>query len=164
MEGLHRDAVMEALGGIESGRGLRTIDAGDWAAFPRRRHFFSTLPVTYNPPMPPRREAPWETGWVPHPQGEMAPMMRSRAEGRVRASTMQYRLSGLHEETQPSRGICQAQSRSEPNIGGLSAVGTMSDTGASRPNRDRREGGGEDTHSGGNRAFAMAAEDGRGGR
>ena len=35
-----RDAILETLGGLDCGGHLLTLDAGDWAAMPRRRHFF----------------------------------------------------------------------------------------------------------------------------
>ena len=50
-----RDAILETLGGLDCGGHLLTLDAGDWAAMPRRRHFFGTVPVGVDAQRPARR-------------------------------------------------------------------------------------------------------------
>ena len=56
-----RDAILETLGGLDGGGHLLTLDAGDWAAMPRRRHFFGTIPVGRDAQRPARRPplGPW---------------------------------------------------------------------------------------------------------
>ena len=91
----HRASILRALGGLDEGTNLRTIDSGQWAAFPRRRRFFLTIPTGEQVPDVPRRSPPWEEGWAPLRGARMGPMMCSRARDHPRASTVQYHYSAL---------------------------------------------------------------------
>ena len=45
MTPLHRTAILRALGGLVENLHLRTLDAANWTAFPRRRLFLCTVPT-----------------------------------------------------------------------------------------------------------------------
>ena len=91
----HRTAIMQALGGLNAGEHLRTLDSREWSAFPRRRHYFMTLPDRGALVFPTRRDAPWEPGWGPIPSAILYPMMCSRNSVNPRASTIQYHAQAL---------------------------------------------------------------------
>ena len=78
MQAVRRTTIMQALGGPNANEHLRTLDPGAWSAFPRRRHYFMTLPERENIILPARRDAPWEPGWGPIPSAVLYPMMCSR--------------------------------------------------------------------------------------
>ena len=95
MHSTHRAAIMQALGGLNTDEHLRTLDSGAWSAFPRRRHYFMTLPDRGDITLPTRRDAPWEPGWGPIPSAVLYPMMCSRDNVNPRASTIQYHAQSL---------------------------------------------------------------------
>ena len=86
---------MQALGGLNVSEHLRTLDSGAWSAFPRRRHYFMTLPESEDIVPPTRRDVPWEPGWGPIPSAVLCPMMCSRDNTNPRASTIQYHAQSL---------------------------------------------------------------------
>ena len=90
MQHIHKAAIMQALGGLNAREHFRTLDSGQWSAFPRRRHYFMTFPDRGNLILPTRRDAPWESGWGPIPSAVLYPMMCSRDNFNPRASTFQY--------------------------------------------------------------------------
>ena len=90
MHSTHRAAIMQALGGLNTNEHLRTLDSGTWSAFPRRRHYFMTLPDRGDLILPTGRDTPWEPGWGPIPSAVLYPMMCSRDNVNPRASTIQY--------------------------------------------------------------------------
>ena len=91
MRGLHRDAILEALGGLTVQGNVMALDTREWAHTPRRRLFISTLPATVSRARPPRRPSPWDRGYALRWDGEGVVMMRSRGMGsEIRASTYQY--------------------------------------------------------------------------
>ena len=91
----HKTAIMQALGGLNAGEHLRTLDSREWSVFPRRRHYFMTLPDSGPLVLPARRDAPWESGWGPIPSANIYPMMCSRSNFAPRASTIQYHAHAL---------------------------------------------------------------------
>ena len=91
----HRHVILQGLGDLQAGQHLRTLDSGRWSVFPRRRHYFLTIPTDVDPPRPGHREPPWEAGWAPHPTAVLGPMMCSRSSHRPRASTAQYHVQAL---------------------------------------------------------------------
>ena len=91
----HRTAILQALGGLNAGEHLRTLDSREWSAFPRRRHYFMTIPDRGMLVLPTRRDAPWEPGWGPIPSAIIYPMMCSRNSVTPRASTIQYHAQAL---------------------------------------------------------------------
>ena len=95
MQSIHRAAIMQALGGLNTNQHLRTLDSGEWSVFPRRRYYFMTLPENGDIDTPPRRAAPWEAGWGPIPAAVLHPMMCSRNNTTPRASTNQYHAQSL---------------------------------------------------------------------
>jgi len=95
MQPRQKQAILQALGFLEERRHLRTMNSGNWTAFPRNRHYFSTLGDDAQPSLPERRPQPWETGWAPRADSAMEPMMRSRDANAVRASTRQYHPRSL---------------------------------------------------------------------
>ena len=95
MQPRHKAAIMQALGGLNAGEHLRTLDSREWSAFPRRRHYFMTLPDSGPLALPARRDAPWEPGWGPIPSATIYPMMCSRSNVTPRASTIQYHAHAL---------------------------------------------------------------------
>ena len=50
---LHRDAILEALGGLSARTHLLALDSQEWAHMPRHRFYFSTLPVADDGRRPP---------------------------------------------------------------------------------------------------------------
>ena len=74
----HRECMRRALGICGGERKDLMIDAGQWAAFPRKHIFLSTLPWQPIVTWPPRRSAPWDSGWSPRPGYVMPAMLRSR--------------------------------------------------------------------------------------
>eukprot|EP00974_Lingulodinium_polyedra_P039345 3772392-Lingulodinium_polyedra.AAC.1 len=63
-----------ALGIDTTTANLRILpsDVGAWAAMPRKRVLFSTLPCVTGP-LPPEREWPWSYARGPRASGEMPP-------------------------------------------------------------------------------------------
>ena len=87
----HRDAILEALGGLTVQSNLMVLDSREWSHAPRRRNFIGTLPVEDPGCRPARRPPPWEPGFALRWDGEGVVMMRSRGHGyEIRASTYQY--------------------------------------------------------------------------
>ena len=95
MQQLHRDAIMQALGGLTAAEHLQTVGSINWSAFPRRRHDFVTMPDRDPAPNPNRRDNPWDAGWGPIPSAVMGPMMCSRNPRNPRPSTIQYYVQSL---------------------------------------------------------------------
>eukprot|EP00974_Lingulodinium_polyedra_P116861 11160844-Lingulodinium_polyedra.AAC.1 len=74
--------MLDALG-IDEARAaehLAVVGAGRWTQFPRERVLLSTIPVDAEPWQPSRRPAPWDSGWNPHRDAQLRPMMRSRQQ------------------------------------------------------------------------------------
>eukprot|EP00969_Alexandrium_andersonii_P018234 797295-Alexandrium_andersonii.AAC.1 len=63
---MNRTAISAALGLRPDDERVWNIDTAGWSAFPRSRLFFSTLPGSPAPAVPPRDPAPWEEGWRPY--------------------------------------------------------------------------------------------------
>eukprot|EP00975_Prorocentrum_lima_P037899 7973732-Prorocentrum_lima.AAC.1 len=80
MRPMHRARILEAMGLTGHARSDMQVDAGSWTAFPRRRILISTLPIPAAPWRPAPRPHPWESGYQPHPQGEMPAILRARGE------------------------------------------------------------------------------------
>ena len=95
MQQLHRDAIMQALGGPTAAEHLQTMGSTNWSAFPRRRYCFVTIPDRDPAPNPDRRDNPWDAGWGPIPSAVMGPMMCSRNPRNPRPSTIQYYVQSL---------------------------------------------------------------------
>ena len=64
MRQIHRDAILEALGGLAARDHVMSIDAQEWAHAPRRRLFISTLPAIASAARPARRPTPWNRGYA----------------------------------------------------------------------------------------------------
>lgn len=95
MQQLHRDAIMQPLGGLTAAEHFQTMDSSNWSAFPRRRRYFLTIPDRDPAPNPNRRDNPWDTGWGPIPSAVAGPMMCSRNPGNPRPSAMHYHAQSL---------------------------------------------------------------------
>ena len=95
MQTMHKRAIMQAPGGPNVSEHLRTLDSGAWSAFPRRRHYFMTLPENEDIVHPTRHAVPLEPGWGPIPSAVLYPMVCSRDDTNPRASTIQYHAQSL---------------------------------------------------------------------
>eukprot|EP00975_Prorocentrum_lima_P056182 11782125-Prorocentrum_lima.AAC.1 len=77
----HRAGILRAMA-IPEERGLEhtvVVNSGEWTAFPRRRLLIASLPLPERPWVPSTRPPPWDQGWVPHPEGEIGPMLQARS-------------------------------------------------------------------------------------
>ena len=78
MVDIHKDGMARALGiPIDAGR-APAIDAGMWAAFPRKRICLSTLPWKEPARWPDVRPPPWDPGWGARGMGQMATMFEGK--------------------------------------------------------------------------------------
>ena len=110
MRGLHKSAIMEALGGVGQGVAVQATDPGTpvheaWTRLPRERFFFDSMPVDRSCPRLNRRALTWGQGWRPRWDGNMLVIMRTHgAPPEVRASTYQYHPRHLLHSKDPELG------------------------------------------------------------